>query len=177
MEMWDIYDINRQRTSKVVPRGELGGAGCFHIVVHLCVFDRRGRMLIQRRAEDKETWAGLWDFTVGGSIVRGETSAQGVVREAMEELGIELDASTLRPSFTANFPAGFDDFYILRAQPHLDTLAVPNDEVAEVSWASFDEVIDLIKTGTFISYRESLIRFIFDFVGYQDISVEEPKWR
>ena len=72
---------------------------------------------------------------------------------------------------------GFDDFYIVEAEPDLEALGVPNDEVAEVRWASLDEVLAMLKSGEFISYRESVIRFIFDFVGYPDIFVREPEWR
>lgn len=177
METWDVYDINRQRTGEVVPRGRIVADGHFHVVVHLCIFDTQGRLLIQRRVDNKETWPGRWDFSLGGSIIRGETSAQGLAREAQEELGLDLDPSSLRPTFTTNFPAGFDDFYIIQAEPKLDALAVPNNEVAEVRWASLEEVIKLLESGDFISYRESVLRFIFDFVGYPDIFVQEPQWR
>lgn len=177
MEMWDVYDENRQRTGVVVPRGRTVAEGHFHVAVHLCVFDQRGRMLIQRRVDNKDTWPGRWDFSLGGSIIHGETSAQGVAREAKEELGLDLEPSALRPAFTTNFPVGFDDFYIVEAEPDLEALGVPNDEVAEVRWASLDEVLVMLKSGEFISYRESVIRFIFDFVGYPDIFVREPEWR
>lgn len=177
METWDVYDINRQRTGEVVPRGLIVAEGHFHVVVHLCVFDSHGRMLIQRRVDNKDTWPGRWDFSLGGSIIQGETSAQGVAREAREELGLELDPAKLRPAFTTNFPVGFDDFYLINADPDLTSLAVPNDEVAEVRWASLEEVLELWRDGSFISYRESVLRFIFDFVGYPDIFVAEPEWR
>lgn len=177
MEQWDVYDEHRQLTGIHVPRGPVIADGHFHTVVHMCVFDDNGRMLLQRRAPDKSTWPDLWDFSVGGSIIAGETSAQGVAREAREELGLEFDPAQLRAAFTFNFPGGFDDFYLVRANPALDSLAVPNEEVADVRWATAEEVVELVRADKFIGYRESVLRFVFDFVGYPDIFAETPQWR
>lgn len=177
MELWDVFDEHRQRTGKQVPRGPVIAEGHFHTVVHLCLFDDLGRMLIQRRAPDKPTWPGQWDFSVGGSVVAGETSAEGVARETREELGIELDPSQLRAAFTFNFPGGFDDFYLVEKPVDLESLAVPNDEVAAVKWARQEEVLALARSGEFIGYRESVLRFVFDFVNYPDIFAVTPQWR
>lgn len=46
MELWDIYDINRIKTGKTVMRGETIKQGGFHLVVHVCVFNSKGEMLI-----------------------------------------------------------------------------------------------------------------------------------
>lgn len=47
------------------------------------------RMLICRRPEGKMC-AGCWEFP-GGKVEAGETEAEAVRRECMEELGVELD--------------------------------------------------------------------------------------
>ena len=53
VEYLDMYDEDRRPTGETVER--FGGFpdGGLHMVVHVCVFDRRGRMLIQRRQETK----------------------------------------------------------------------------------------------------------------------------
>ena len=77
------------------------------------VFNSKGEMLIQQRQEDKKLWPNLWDVSVGGSVIAGETSSEAASRETMEELGIELDLSEVRPAFTINFHGGFDDCYLV----------------------------------------------------------------
>lgn len=167
MEMWDLYDVDRIPTGGTVRRQNGLPEGQLHVVVHVCLFDEAGRLLIQRRDEGKQNWPGLWDFSVGGSVHAGETSRAGAVREVWEELGLELDLA--RPSFTFNFQYGFDDFYLLRTNAALSDLAVPNDEVAEVRWADLGEVLQLLRSGRFINYREPVVRFVFDFLDQRNI--------
>ncbi|WIM66903.1 NUDIX domain-containing protein [Corynebacterium breve] len=169
IEKWDVYDVHRNRTGKIVDRGTPHGPGEFHLVVTLCLFDERGRMLIQRRSDEKELWPGLWDVTVGGSAVAGENSQEAMQRETFEELGIALDFSRLRPAFTANYRNGFDDVYVLRHPVALATLAIPNREVVAATWATRSEVAELIRAGQFLNYRASFIDFAWDFIDRTDV--------
>ena len=66
MELWDIYDIDRVRTGRVAQRGKPAsegglGEGEYHLVVHICVFNGRGQLLLQQRQKDKEGYPNLWD--------------------------------------------------------------------------------------------------------------------
>lgn len=169
MELWDLFDADRLPTGRTGARQDGLVDGQLHVVVHVCLFNAAGQMLIQQRTMMKEDWPGLWDFTVGGSVHAGENSREGAMREVREELGIELDLNGSRPNFTFNFEYGFDDFYLLRREVDLAQLAVPNEEVERVRWADLDEVLDLIRTNQFLNYRESAVRFIFDFVGHHNI--------
>lgn len=90
MELWDVYDIDRQKTGKTVRRGGTLPEGGFHLVVHICVIGRDGRMLIQQRQPFKEGYPNLWDVTTGGSAVAGENSRQAAHRELFEEIGLDL---------------------------------------------------------------------------------------
>ena len=167
MEQWDIYDENRIRTGKIVEAGTEHGPGEFHLVVTLCLFDAQDRLLIQRRADEKTLWPSLWDVTVGGSAMAGETSREAMQRETREELGLELELG--RPAFTANYAHGFDDVYVLRHEVDVSALVVPNREVAEVRWAGDDEVVDLMRANQFLPYRESVMQFVWDFVDKPDV--------
>lgn len=161
-ELWDLLDDSRRPLGRTADRAAGLREGELHVVVHVCLFNDSGQMLIQRRTDTKEDWPGLWDFSVGGSVHAGESSREGAVREVREELGLHIELA--RPSFTFNFEYGFDDFYLLRTDAALPLVAVPNDEVAEVRWADLDDVVDVLRAGQFIKYRESAVRFIFDFL-------------
>lgn len=67
MEIFDLYDRDRFPTGEVMPRGQKPPIGRYHLVVHICIFNQEGQMLIQKRSQQKGFWAGLWDVSVGGA--------------------------------------------------------------------------------------------------------------
>ena len=162
MEMVDLYNENRIPLGRTAERHAPKGPGEYRVVVHVCAFDSRGRLLIQRRTEEKKLWPGRWDVSVGGGVDAGETSRQAAEREFREELGVSLDLSGLRPSVTVNFDGGFDDFYILTKDLSIEGLTPQEEEVQAVRWASLEEILDMLGRGAFIPYPESFLRFLFD---------------
>ena len=76
-----MYDEDRRPTGETVERYGSFPAGGLHVVVHVCIFDREGRLLIQRRQETKAAWPGRWDLSAGGCALAGETSRQAAARE------------------------------------------------------------------------------------------------
>lgn len=162
MERWDLFDLDRQRTQEIAVRGEKLPAGRYHMVVHVCVFNRRGEMLIQQRQPFKQGYPNLWDVTVGGSAVAGDTSVRAAEREVSEELGLPLDLTGRQPALTIPFDEGFDDWYLADADPDLSSLTLQYEEVQAVRWASMDEILRMIDSGEFIPYRLPLIPLLFD---------------
>ncbi len=162
MELVDLYDENRVPLGRTGERSAQRESREYRTVVHVCVFDSRGRLLIQQRAAEKFIWPGLWDVSVGGGVDAGETSRQSAEREFREELGFPLDLGGLRPSVTVNFDGGFDDFYILTKNLNLDSLTLQKEEVRAVRWAALEEVFNMVDEGTFIPYPKSFLQFLFD---------------
>ena len=138
MELVDLYDENRLPLGRTAERSARKGPGEYRMVVHVCVFDSRGRLLIQRRTPEKVIFPNLWDVSVGGGVDAGEDSRRGAEREFREELGYPLDLSGLRPSVTVNFDGGFDDFYILIRDLRLEELTLQREEVRDVRCSPFE---------------------------------------
>ncbi|MCI7790595.1 MAG: NUDIX domain-containing protein, partial [Lachnospiraceae bacterium] len=88
MELWDVYDMDRNKMSRTMVRGEAFNDGDYHLVVHVCIFNSKGEMLIQQRQPFKEGWPNMWDISVGGSAIQGDSSQTAAEREVLEELGI-----------------------------------------------------------------------------------------
>ncbi len=162
MELVDLYDENRLPLGKTGERNARRPPGEYRTVVHVCVFDHRGRLLIQQRTPKKFIWPNLWDLSVGGGVDAGETSRQGAEREFREELGYPLNLGNLRPSVTVNFDGGFDDFYLLTKDLPLEDLILQKEEVQAVRWATLGEILGMLRQGTFIPYPESFLQFLFD---------------
>ena len=162
MEMWDLYDVNRVKTNKVVNRGAALGSNEFHLVVHVCILNSNDQLLIQQRQPFKKGWPGMWDITIGGSAQTGENSCLAAERETFEEIGYPIDLSLIRPACTSNFEKGFDDFYIVQADLDTSILKLQKSEVKTVKWAHKHEIIKMIQNESFIPYHISLIEMIFD---------------
>lgn len=151
-ELWDVYDKDRVKTGKIHRRGEKLPDGQFHLVVHVCIFNSQNQMLIQQRQPFKAGWNNMWDLTVGGSAVAGDSSSQAAEREVYEELGLKIDLSGVRPDFSVTFPGGFDDYYLIRKDVDLSELVLQETEVQRVKWADKEEVLKMQEEGIFIPY-------------------------
>lgn len=89
MERWDLYTKNGELTGKEHIRGNELPDDCYHLVVHVWVRNSEGKYLISQRAASRPTFPLKWEC-VGGSVLKGENSLEGAIREAKEEVGIDL---------------------------------------------------------------------------------------
>ncbi len=160
-EIWDVYDINRRRTGQTIVRQKAWGFEKYHLIVHVCIFHPDGRILIQKRAVEKHAWPDLWDISAGGSALAGEDSWQAAEREVREELGLSLNLKDIRPHLSMNYERGFDDFYTVIQDVDLNRLVLQTSEVAEVRWASLQEVRLMEKNHTFVPYFPGLIDLLW----------------
>lgn len=165
MELWDLYDKDKIKTGKTMLRGDKIPDGYYHLVVHACIFNSSGELLIQQRQSFKEGWSNMWDITVGGSSVKGENSSEAVRRELFEELGLNICLNNIRPTISINFDGGFDDVYLLEKDVELESLELQYDEVQAVKWANLGEILEMIDSREFIPYHKSFISLIFDMRG------------
>ena len=161
MEYWDIYDIERVKTGRTMIRGSEFEDGAYHRVVHVCIFNDKNEMLIQQRQPFKEGWPDMWDITVGGSAVTGDTSQKAAEREVLEEIGLKLDLKGIRPHLTVNFDRGFDDIYLVEKNVDIKELVLQPEEVQAVKWAGRDEILAMIEKGDFIPYYPELVNLFF----------------
>lgn len=161
MELFDLYDCQRRPLGQTMIRGGKTPPGCYRLVVHICIFNSKGEMLIQQRQSFKDGWPNLWDISLGGSVTAGENSQQGAHRELLEELGLDADFSDLAPALTTTFTGGFDDIYVLNMEPDLSELRLQESEVQAVKWATKAEVTELLDNGKFIPYQRGFLDYIF----------------
>lgn len=79
-ELWDIYDIDKKKTGRTAKRDEYQfKEGEYHIVVTGIIMNSKNEILISKRAAHKECGL-MWECN-GGSILVGETSLEGIIRE------------------------------------------------------------------------------------------------
>lgn len=87
-EMFPLVDLNGDVIGKATRKECHSGSFYLHPVVHLHVFNKDGKLYMQKRSDDKDIQPGKWDTSVGGHVDYGEKFEDALLREASEELGI-----------------------------------------------------------------------------------------
>ncbi|MCQ2498497.1 MAG: NUDIX domain-containing protein [Lachnospiraceae bacterium] len=115
MEMWDIYDANKQLTGRTMKKNDW----ClkddeYHLTV-LGVVKRKsdGKFLITKRVMTK-AWAPGWWEVSGGAAQAGEKSFEAACREVQEETG--LDVSKCEKAYQFSYhrenPGEGDNYFV-----------------------------------------------------------------
>jgi 8-oxo-dGTP pyrophosphatase MutT (NUDIX family) len=73
---------------RVVTRAEMRRDRLRHRCVYLPVVGSDGRLLVHRRAPDKDVWPDRWDVAAGGVVGAGESWEAAAARELAEEVGL-----------------------------------------------------------------------------------------
>jgi len=142
-ELIDIYDELNNFTGKKLMKSEAHKTGLWHRAIHLIVYNSKGDILLQKRASDKLVYPDLWDISAAGHISSGETAENTVVREAFEEIGLNVLSENLE--------------FVSILKINVLTDKVNNNEFAYVFLLKFDgEVSDL----KFIDGEVQEIKFI-----------------
>ena len=169
VEFFDLYDRDRRLTGIRAQRGDSVPPDLYRLAIHVCLFNRGGSLLIQKRQPFKRKWSGLWDLSVAGSAICGENSQEAAERETMEELGLKIDLLDYRPALTVHWDKGFDDVFILTMDIEIESLRLQEEEVQAVRWSSLEEILAMIDQGIFIPYEKSFVELLFRLRLHRDI--------
>lgn len=151
MEYWDLYDANKKKIGKIVKRGDCLNDDEYHIVVNAWIRNSEGKYLISQRTANKSHPL-MWE-TTGGSIIQGEDSIQGAIREVKEELNVDLlpEQGKLIGSGTRYYKGCPDilDVYLFDVRDCKFDIQVQEEEVNDYKWASREEIKNLNDNGKF----------------------------
>lgn len=156
MELWDLYTEERKPTGRTHIRGEEIPEGFFHLVVHVWIRNSKGEYLISQRSASRPTFPLMWEC-VGGSVLAGEDSLTGAIREVKEEVGIDLppDAghllfTKLRSSIGGKQYRDIMDVWLFCYDGELSLANATTDEVAQSKWMTREEIDALRNSGKLV---------------------------
>lgn len=151
-ELWDLYTEDRVLTGETHVRGKPLPEGRHHLVVHVWVRNGKGEYLISQRAADRPTFPLMWECT-GGSVVKGEDSLAGALREVKEEVGLDLVPEDGRVVLSMVRGEGFHDIVDVWLFDYDGPLALEKattKEVAQCRWMDAGEIRQLFEAGEFV---------------------------
>ncbi|MBP1927176.1 isopentenyldiphosphate isomerase [Sedimentibacter acidaminivorans] len=164
MEEWDLFDEKRQSLNKTHNRQDKMIIDEYHIVVDIWTVNTNNEILLTLRHPDKKDYPNFWENT-GCSVLAGETSKAGAIRELYEETGIIANKNDLVFLGTKKEKTDFVDTYILRKNCKTSKLTMQEGETVGVQWVTLDKLDVMIKSGTIalpVAERLAPLRKIFE---------------
>ena len=144
-ELWDLYDVNRNKIGKTAERDvDVLKEGEYHIIVNAVIMNSKNEILISKRAPHKK-FGLMWECN-GGSILAGETSLDGMLRELKEELGLVFskeEAIYLKEFRRDKLPQDFKDLWLFRRDIDIKDVTFPDGEAIEAMWVSIDKFLEM----------------------------------
>ena len=138
MEIWDLYNKNREIIGSQI-RGEPIPDNAYHLVAHIWIKNKKGEFLISRRSETRPTHPLLWECP-GGSVLKGENSLSGALRETKEEVGIELKPDSGKLIFSKTKGNWILDVWLFNYDGDIDLKKATTDEVCDIKWMTKEEI-------------------------------------
>lgn len=163
-EILDIVDENGEPTGETVERKIAHRDGIRHRTSHVWIARiRNGRIeiLLQKRAENKESYPGCYDISSAGHIPAGDGFKESAIRELHEELGITADKDELiycgdrcirwndvfsGVKFRDN---QFSRVFLLWRDMEENEFVLQKSELESVKWVDFNECVEKVKNNGF----------------------------
>ncbi|KAI3909563.1 hypothetical protein MKW98_013980 [Papaver atlanticum] len=156
-EHFDVLTKTGEKTGITKPRSHVHRDGDYHRAVHVWIYaETTGELLVQRRADNKDSYPGLWDISSAGHISAGDSSLISARRELQEELGVTLpndafelifvflhEAVTNNGNFINN---EFNDVYLVTTIDPipLEAFTLQETEVSAVKYIKWEEYKSLL---------------------------------
>ncbi|MEW6068580.1 MAG: NUDIX domain-containing protein [Nitrospirota bacterium] len=142
MEFEENLDIVNEKGEVIghAPRSVIhGNPSLMHRVIHVLVFNKDGKLLLQKRSQNKDVAPGRWDTSVGGHVEMGEDIHISCKREMHEELGIANCEPEYLYSYIHSNPYETELVHTYRCTYEYP-ISFDNYEIDEIRFWSFDEI-------------------------------------
>lgn len=155
MEMWDLYNEKRELVGIDHVRGTELPKNCYHLVVHVWIKNRKGQYLISQRSAGRPTSPLMWEC-VGGSVLKGENSIQGAVREVKEEVGVDLANIEGKIVFSKTRKEFNDilDVWLFEYDGTISLEQATTDEVVQTKWLYPEQIKEMYSSRQLVSTLE-----------------------
>ena len=136
--------------------------GRLHKAIHLWILNKKNEVLLQYRCKDKKLYPDTWDVSVGGHVSAGEDTKAACLREAKEELGIEIKEKDLEYITTLREELLYEDInsqelvdvFMIRKDVKLKDIKLQEEEVGSVKYVTVNELFELIDTNQLLPHGE-----------------------
>ncbi|MBQ9657744.1 MAG: NUDIX domain-containing protein [Clostridia bacterium] len=120
--------------------------GFYHKPAWTWAYNSKGEILVQKRSMQKKKFPGLWDMACAGHVEAGESAKMGAIREAKEELGIDVSENEMQFMFEYIEDDAWEigQVFFFKLDKEAKEMTLQEEEVEEVKWVSFEEFKNLL---------------------------------
>lgn len=142
MQREDIFDIVDAFDRPVgrAPRSQVHARGLRHRAIHVLIFDRLGRVFLQKRSALKDMAPLTWDSSCSGHLEAGEDYDEACVRELQEELGLVLPSPPRRWLRIEACDETANEFVWVYRLEHEGPFRLDPAEIEEGAWYAPDDL-------------------------------------
>lgn len=147
MEVLDLYNINKEKTGKIIERKEKVSIkeNEYVLAVQCWIINTKKEVLLTQRKLDKK-YGGMWEAT-SGLVKSGENSIKGIKRELKEEIGIEIEDKDLKLLKTVIGEKTIRDIYIINKDIAIEDIKFNDGEVINAKYVTIKEFEKMIDDG------------------------------
>lgn len=133
--------------------------------------DGKKQILLAKR-ENTGYMDGMWDFAGSGHVDEGETAIQAVIREAKEEISIEIEAEDVKFAHLSHRVGKngnrtyYDIYFTIQKISGLARISEP-EKCSDLKWFNLDDLPEQM-----ILIRKNALRCYLDSVYYSELIIE-----
>lgn len=131
----------------------------------LWIVNSKGEVLLAKRAATKTQDPNKWGPAVAGTVDKGESYEQNIIKEAEEELGLkEIAFEKGRKTRVQGRYNYFCQWFILKTDKDISEFKIEQDEVSEIKWWAKKELKEQLKANPdlFVSGMKQHIKAILE---------------
>ena len=164
MEMFDVIDMDGNKTGAIKERGVVHREGALHATSHIWIARKNEKsgydILLQKRSACKDSHPGCYDISSAGHIGAGDEALESALRELEEELGIKAKPENLL-EFGVQYKNYEGEFYgrpfrdnqrsilyLYKELIKMEDLVLQETEIESVIWMDYKEALEAIWENT-----------------------------
>ncbi len=147
-EYIDILTEEGELTNEQALKSTAHRLGLWHASAQIWIVNSAKQVLLQKRANCKDSYPNLWDISVAGHLSAGDTAKEAAVREIKEEIGLRINQHELhllkkikkskipKKDFLDN---EYNYLFVVKKDFKITDLVLQKEEVEVVKWVAIND--------------------------------------
>lgn len=175
-EFIDLYTEQGTLSGERILKSEAHRLGKLHKSVLVWIINDKGELLVQKRNPNKDINPNLLDTSFAGHIQAGESSTETAIREAKEELNLDIDLNKLEFLFSCKdksfHPNGLieyeiEDVYLYKDNINILNLKFIDHEVIDIKYIDYKKIETMWKNNDVQIVKHTNVSKLLPFILHE----------